>query len=216
MKALYIIDIQNDFCPGGALAVNEGDQIIPLVNELQSKFDLVIMSQDWHPADHGSFAANHPGTEPGQVIDLHGLDQILWPVHCVQGSHGAAFVDGLNTDKVAAIFRKGTNVKIDSYSGFFDNGGSPAVSLAETSSARRASTGAYGYLKELGITDLYLVGLATDYCVKFTAMDGNRLGFNTHVIQDACRGVNLQPGDVDRALAEMQSAGIKIINSQDI
>ncbi len=219
MKALYIIDIQNDFCPGGALAVNEGDQIIPLVNQLQSKFDLVIMSQDWHPADHGSFAANHPGTEPGQVIDLHGLDQILWPVHCVQGSHGAAFVDGLNTDKVATIFRKGTNIKIDSYSGFFDNGAA-TMNLEELHSAgsngNRISTGAFGYLKELGVADLYLVGLATDYCVKFTAMDGNRLGFNTHVIQDACRGVNLQPGDVDRALEEMQSAGIKIINSQDI
>ncbi|MEM9775139.1 MAG: isochorismatase family protein, partial [Chloroflexota bacterium] len=150
MKALYIIDIQNDFCPGGALAVNEGDQIIPIVNELQSKFDLVIMSQDWHPADHGSFAANHDGKNPGEIVDLHGLDQILWPVHCVQGSHGAAFVDGLNTDKVAAIFRKGTDITIDSYSGFYDNGGSPLASLAEQGSARkqndgrRSATGAFG------------------------------------------------------------------------
>ena len=203
MRALYIIDIQNDFCPGGALAVNEGDQIIPLVNELQKKFDLVIMSQDWHPADHGSFAANHEGKSPGEVIDLHGLDQILWPVHCVQGSHGAEFVDGLDTNKVAAIFRKGTDVTIDSYSGFYDNG-------------QRAATGAFGYLKELKITDLYLVGLATDYCVKFTAMDGNSLGFNTHVIADACRGVNLQPGDVDKALDDMRAAGIHVISSEDV
>ena len=203
MKALYIIDIQNDFCPGGALAVDEGDQIIPVVNRLQDNFDLIIMSQDWHPADHGSFAANHEGTNPGEIIDLHGLDQILWPVHCVQGSHGAEFVEGLNTHKVAAIFRKGTDVTIDSYSGFYDNG-------------QRASTGAFGYLKELEVTDLYLVGLATDYCVKFTAMDGNRLGFNTYVIKDACRGVNLQPGDVDRALEEMQTAGIKVINSSQL
>ena len=121
MKALYIIDIQNDFCPGGALAVAEGDEIIPIVNRLQSKFDLVIMSQDWHPAAHGSFAANHEGKSPGEMIDLHGLDQILWPIHCVQGSHGAEFRDGLETDNVAAIFRKGTDITIDSYSGFFDN-----------------------------------------------------------------------------------------------
>ncbi len=219
MKALYIIDIQNDFCPGGALAVHEGDQIIPVVNQLQEQFDLVIMSQDWHPADHGSFAANHPGTNPGEVIDLHGLDQILWPVHCVQGSHGAAFVDGLQTDKVAAIFRKGTDITVDSYSGFYDNG-SALMSVEElhasAANGKRISTGAFGYLKELGITDLYLVGLATDYCVKFTALDGNRLGFNTHVIQDACRGVNLQPGDVDRALEEMRAAGIKIITSQEL
>ena len=203
MRALYIIDIQNDFCPGGALAVDEGDQIIPLVNELQNKFDLVIMSQDWHPADHGSFAANHEGKAPGEIVDLHGLDQILWPVHCVQGSHGAEFVAGLNTNKVAAIFRKGTDITIDSYSGFFDNG-------------QRASTGAFGYLKELKVTDLHLVGLATDYCVKFTAMDGNSLGFNTHVIADACRGVNLQPGDVDKALDEMRAAGIHVISSKDV
>ena len=203
MKALYIIDIQNDFCPGGALAVAEGDEIIPIVNRLQSKFDLVIMSQDWHPAAHGSFAANHEGKSPGEMIDLHGLDQILWPIHCVQGSHGAEFRDGLETDNVAAIFRKGTDITIDSYSGFYDNG-------------QRAATGAFGYLKELGVTELYVVGLATDYCVKFTAMDGNRLGFTTHVVKDACRGVNLQPGDVEGALDEMEAAGIHIITSQDV
>lgn len=203
MNALYIIDIQNDFCPGGALAVHEGDQIIPLVNQLQNKFDLVIMSQDWHPADHGSFAANHSGAAPGEVIDLHGLDQILWPVHCVQGSFGAEFTAGLNTNQVAAIFRKGTDPTIDSYSGFFDNG-------------QRMATGAFGYLKELGVTDLYLVGLATDYCVKFTALDGKTLGFNTHVIVDACRGVNLQSGDVDKALDEMRAAGISVLQSADL
>jgi nicotinamidase/pyrazinamidase len=198
------------------LAVNEGDQIIPIVNDLQSKFDLVIMSQDWHPADHGSFADNHPGTNPGEIIDLNGLDQILWPVHCVQGSFGAEFRDGLNTNKVAAIFRKGTDQTIDSYSGFFDNGGSPTVSLAERSSDWRASTGAFGYLKGLGVTDLYIVGLATDYCVKFTAMDGNNLGFSTHVVSDACRGVNLQPGDVNKALDEMSAAGISVIQSEQV
>ena len=203
MKALYIIDIQNDFCPGGALAVADGDQIIPIVNRLQSKFDLVIMSQDWHPADHGSFAANHPGTNPGEIIDLNGLGQILWPVHCVQGSFGAEFKAGLETNKAAAIFRKGTDRTIDSYSGFYDNG-------------QRAATGAFGYLKELGVTDLYVAGLATDYCVKFTALDGNALGFNTHVIADACRGVNLQPGDVDEALDEMRTAGISIVQSADL
>src|SRR3954467_8904486 len=155
MNALILIDIQNDFVPAGALPVSEGGQIIPIVNRIQSQFDLVVATQDWHPADHGSFAANHPGRKPGDVIELNGLPQILWPVHCVQGTPGADFVDGLATMKVEKVFTKGTDPGIDSYSGFFDNG-------------HRKSTGMGEHLKARGVSAVYVCGLATDYCVKFT------------------------------------------------
>lgn len=203
MKVLLIIDIQNDFCPGGALAVQEGDQIIPVVNQLQDRFDLVVASQDWHPANHGSFASNHEGKNPGELIDLHGLQQILWPDHCVQDSKGAEFIATLNQGKIDRVFQKGMNLKVDSYSAFYDNG-------------RRFSTGLGDYLKEKGVTEVYLVGLATDYCVKFSALDAAKEGFKTAVIKDACRGVELSPGDVKKALEEMKTAGIDIVQSQDI
>jgi nicotinamidase/pyrazinamidase len=202
MKALIMIDIQNDFLPTGALAVPEGDQIIPLVNRLQPKFDLVALTQDWHPKEHKSFASQHD-KQPGEVIILNGLDQILWPVHCVQGEFGAELAPGLNIDLVDRSFQKGTDPEIDSYSGFFDND-------------RRKATGMGDYLKEKGVTAVYIVGLATDYCVKFSALDANELGFDTHVIIDGTRGVNLNEGDVDAAVEEMKSKGITIINSSDI
>jgi nicotinamidase/pyrazinamidase len=197
MNALILVDIQNDFVPGGALAVPEGDAIVPLVNRLQPRFDLVVATQDLHPANHGSFAANHSGHQPGEVIDLQGLSQILWPVHCVKGTQGADFVPGLNRERWDCIFVKGTDPAIDSYSGFFDNG-------------HRQATGLGDYLHEKGVTDVYIVGLATDYCVKFTALDAVQLGFRVHLIEDACRGVNLQPGDVDRAVAGMRGAGVAL------
>ena len=200
MKALILVDIQNDFVPGGALPVPDGDQIVPLVNQLQKSFDLVVATQDWHPADHGSFAANHPGRKPGELIDLHGLPQILWPVHCVQGTRGAEFVPGLQRDRWDRVFIKGTDPNIDSYSGLFDNG-------------HRHATGLGDYLRTKGATDIYVAGLATDYCVKFTVLDALNLGFETHLIVDACRGVNLQPGDVERAVEEMKTAGADIITS---
>ena len=203
MNALILVDIQNDFVPGGALAVPEGDAIVPLVNRLQPRFDLVVATQDWHPADHGSFAANCPGRQPGEVIDLQGLPQILWPAHCVQGTPGADFVPGLNRERWDRVFVKGTDPAIDSYSGFFDNGHRQATGLGE-------------YLREKGVTDVYVVGLATDYCVKFTALDALQLGFRVHLIEDACRGVNLQPGDVDRAIAEMRGAGVTIKHSAEL
>lgn len=203
MKALLIIDIQNDFCPSGALAVYRGDQIVPLVNDLQSHFDLVVATQDWHPANHGSFAANHEDKQPGDVIDLNGLEQIIWPVHCVQGSHGAEFVAELNQDKIERIFQKGTEPSVDSYSGFYDND-------------HRNSTGLGDYLKEKGVTEVYAVGLATDYCVKYTALDAHELGFNATVIEDACRGVEINEGDVKRALDEMRNIGINVIKSEEI
>jgi nicotinamidase/pyrazinamidase len=203
MNALILVDIQNDFVPGGALAVPDGDRIVPVVNRLLPRFDLVVATQDWHPANHGSFAANHAGQQPGNRIDLNGLPQILWPVHCVQNTPGADFVPGLDREKWDRVFVKGTDRAIDSYSGFFDNG-------------HRQATGLGNYLREKGVTDVYVAGLATDYCVKFTALDARQLGFDTHLIEDASRGVNLQPGDVDRAIEEMRTAGVNIITTDEI
>ena len=203
MNALVITDVQNDFCPGGALAVPEGDRVIPVINRLQPHFDLVVATQDWHPPDHGSFAANHEGRKPGEVIELAGLEQILWPVHCVRHTAGAAFHEDLDHARIAAVFQKGTDPGIDSYSGFFDN-------------AHRKATGLGEWLKERRVTDLYLCGLATDYCVKFTSLDAVALGFATHVIEDACRGVNLQPDDVVRAMEEMRSQGVRVIQSAGV
>jgi nicotinamidase/pyrazinamidase len=203
MKALILVDVQNDFLPGGALAVPDGDAILPIVNHMQATFPLVVATQDWHPANHGSFAANHPGKNVFTQIDLNGLPQTLWPVHCVQGTRGAELAPGLQRDRIAKIFPKGTDAAIDSYSGLFDNG-------------HRKSTGLGEWLKGQGVTEVFVCGLATDYCVKFTALDAARTGFKTHFIEDASRGVNLQPNDVTNAIAEMRQAGVAIDQSRDI
>jgi nicotinamidase/pyrazinamidase len=203
MNALVLVDIQNDFLPGGALAVPQGDQVIPIANRVQPHFDLVVATQDWHPADHASFAANHPARSIGDVIELDGLPQILWPVHCVQGSRGAELAPDLDRSHIARVFRKGEDPHIDSYSGFFDNG-------------HRRATGLGDYLRKQDVRNIYLAGLATDYCVKFTALDARQLGFNVYLIEDACRGVNLNPGDVSTAVAEMRAAGVKVAQSDDI
>jgi len=203
MKALIIVDIQNDFLPGGALAVSQGDEIIPIVNKLIPKFDLVIATQDWHPTDHGSFASNHESKNPGDSIVLHGLPQILWPDHCIQNSAGAELNSKLHSDRITKIFQKGTDKTVDSYSGFFDNG-------------KKKDTGLADYLKSRNVTEVFIVGLATDYCVKFTAIDAAELGFNTTVIADATRAVNLQKGDYDKALEEMRQKGIHTIQSQSL
>ena len=203
MNALLLVDLQNDFCPGGPLAVPEGDLVVPIANRLAEAFSLVVATQDWHPADHGSFAANHPGRQPGDLVELDGLEQVLWPIHCVQNTPGAEFHPDLNPDRIARVIRKGTNPKVDSYSGFFDNG-------------RRATTGLGGYLRERGVRRVYVCGLATDYCVAFTALDAVELGFETLLVEDTCRGVNLKPGDVDRAVAKMRSHGIQVTTSSEI
>lgn len=203
MKALILVDMQNDFVPGGALAVPEGDRIIPICNRLSEAFELVVATQDWHPANHGSFAASHPARKIGDVIDLNGLPQILWPVHCVQNTPGAAFVPGLDVSRIERVFRKGTDPAIDSYSGFFDNG-------------HRRATGLGEYLEQKGVTDVYVAGLATDYCVKFTALDAKSLGFNTFLIEDACRGVNVRQGDVQAAIEQMRAAGVNVLTSAAI
>jgi len=203
MKALLLVDLQNDFCPGGALAVPEGNTVIPLANALMKNVDLVVATQDWHPANHGSFAANHVGKNVFEMIDLAGLPQVLWPVHCVQNTPGAAFVNELNAKGIHNVFKKGTDPSIDSYSGFFDNGHRKATGLGE-------------YLKQKGVTDVYVLGLATDYCVKFTALDARTLGFKTFFVEDASRGVNLQPTDVVKAIADMKAAGVTIMNSNTL
>jgi nicotinamidase/pyrazinamidase len=202
-SALILVDLQNDFVPGGALAVPDGDRVVPIANQLQKMFDLIVATQDWHPANHGSFAANDPGRKPGDVIDLNGLPQILWPIHCVQNTRGAQFHRGLDVGRITKVVQKGTDPGIDSYSGFFDNG-------------HRKATGMGDWLAERGVSDLYVLGLATDYCVKFTALDARQLGFSVTLIEDASRGVNLKPGDVDAAMEAMKGAGVRIIRSAEL
>lgn len=199
MKALIIVDVQNDFLPGGALAVPHGDEVIEPINRLSAAFPILVATQDWHPADHASFAANHPGKEPGDVIMLDDVEQRLWPVHCVQNTPGADFHVDLEHIRAAHVVRKGTDPEVDSYSGFFDN-------------HRRRSTGLDGLLRQQGVSKVYIAGLATDYCVKYTALDAVQLGFKTYVIPEACRGVNLQPSDSDDALQEMQAAGVELLS----
>jgi nicotinamidase/pyrazinamidase len=177
MNALIIVDVQNDFLPGGALPVKDGDTIIPVINDLQNKFDLVVATQDWHPADHKSFASSHPGKKVFEEIILDGLPQVLWPDHCVQQTFGAEFSTALDTKKIEAIFRKGMDKNIDSYSGFFDNG-------------KKKSTGMADYLKGRGTTSIYVCGLAADYCVYFTALDGLELGFQSTIITDATKAID--------------------------
>ncbi|PYL72124.1 MAG: bifunctional nicotinamidase/pyrazinamidase [Verrucomicrobia bacterium] len=200
---LIIVDLQNDFLPGGALPVPHGDEVIRVANELQKRFELVLATKDWHPPDHGSFAANHPGKKPGDRIILDGIEQILWPMHCVQNTHGAEFAPLFDTSRIAHVFHKGTERNIDSYSTFFDN-------------AHRRHTGLAHYLEKRGIKDIYLMGLALDYCVKYSVLDARHLGLNTHVILDGCRGIALEPVDIDRALDEMKGAGAILLKSAEL
>lgn len=192
--ALIIIDVQNDFCPGGNLAVENGDQIVDRINALQEEFAITVLTQDWHPSDHTSFADNHDGAEPFSLVDMAYGPQVLWPRHCVIGTAGAAFKSGLNTDKADMIIRKGYNPDIDSYSAFFEND-------------HKTQTGLEGYLRERGVTKLVMVGLATDFCVRFSAVDAIKLGFQVTVIQDACRAIDLD-GSLAAALEEMNSLGV--------
>ena len=201
--ALILVDLQVDFMPTGMLPVADGDQVVPIANALIPHYQTVVATQDWHPANHGSFAANHPWRKPGQVIDLHGLEQVLWPIHCVQETWGAEFVGNLDAEGITKVFQKGTDPTIDSYSGFFDNG-------------HRKSTGMAEWLREQGINAVHVLGLAADYCVKFTVLDAIREGFEATLVADATRGVNLQDGDVDRAIAEMRTAGAAIRQSTEL
>ncbi len=194
--ALLVIDVQNDFCPGGQLAVSEGDQIVPLVNAMMPGFDHIVLTQDWHPQDHTSLAGNHQGAAPFSVVEMPYGSQVLWPDHCIQNTTGAAFHAELDTVPAQLVIRKGTNRLVDSYSAFFEND-------------KVTSTGLDGYLKELGIASLSLVGLALDFCVKFTALDAAKLGYDVTVVQEAARGIDLD-GSLTAALQEMRAAGVII------
>ncbi|MEM6391247.1 MAG: bifunctional nicotinamidase/pyrazinamidase [Planctomycetota bacterium] len=200
MRALLLVDLQNDFIPGGALAVPAGDAVIAVANGLMPDYELVVATQDWHPPDHKSFASQHPGKAIGDVIAWKGLDQVLWPDHCVQDTHGASLCEALDTGRIDAVVCKGTDPDIDSYSGFFDNG-PPAT---------RQSTGLADLLRDRGVTAVDVMGLATDYCVRFTALDAVSEGFTTRLLLDGCRGVDLEPGNCDRAIDEMRMVGVTL------
>ena len=203
MKAFIVVDLQNDFLPGGSLAVSTGHAIIQPINQLlQLPFDIVVATKDWHPKDHGSFASVH-GKKVGEHIQLNKLDQILWPDHCIQNSSGADFSINLDTQYIKKIFYKGTTRDVDSYSAFFDN-------------AHLKSTGLYEFLKEKNVDEVFIAGLTTEYCVKYSALDALKLGFKTHVIVDACKAVNLGLNDEEKALKEMSKAGIILDRSDKI
>jgi len=195
-RALIVIDVQNDFCPGGALAVAGGDEIIPRINALLPEFQIKVLTQDWHPADHASFAANHPGAAPFSLTGMPYGPQVLWPTHCVQGTEGAAFHPRLATDSADLVIRKGFRAAIDSYSAFFEND-------------RTTPTGLDGYLRSRGATHLTLVGLATDFCVAYSAIDAARLGFSVTVLEGACRAIDLD-GSLAKARADMRAAGVRL------
>lgn len=201
-EALIVVDLQNDFCPGGALPVDDGDAIVPLVNRLLAEAKVRILTQDWHPPQHGSFAANHPAAKPFGRGLVGGVEQVLWPVHCVQGSAGAAFHPGLDTDRADLVLRKGGSSELDSYSAFFEND-------------RATSTGLDGYLRSRGVDAVAVVGLALDFCVAATAVDAARLGYRVRVIEPACRAID-QAGSLAAARAAMDKAGVTIEREGDL
>lgn len=201
MKTLLLVDVQIDFMPGGQLAVAEGDQIVPVINRILHQFELVVATQDWHPMNHQSFASNHSNKKPFDTIDRNGQEDTLWPDHCIQGSKGAEFHPDLETNRIAAIFRKGMNPEIDSYSGFYDND-------------HAVSTGLSGYLKEKGITEVYFCGLATDICVYHTIRDAMEEGFSAILIEDASQPLNHDDFAIQKK--ELTENGVRIIQSHEI
>lgn len=194
-SCLIVVDVQNDFCPGGALAVPRGDEVVPLVNRLAARFENLVLTQDWHPRGHASFASSHPGRKPFETLELAYGSQVLWPDHCVQGTQGAAFHPDLDATRAQLVIRKGYHQEIDSYSAFLE-------------ADRKTSTGLAGYLRERGLKSLYVCGLATDFCVAWTALDGRRAGFEVCVVEDASRGIDLE-GSLARAWNELAGAGVK-------
>jgi nicotinamidase/pyrazinamidase len=198
---LLIIDVQNDFCPGGALAVADGDAVVPVVNRLSGRFDHVVLTQDWHPRGHSSFATSHQGSAPFETVTMPYGPQTLWPDHCVQGTTGAAFHPQLATDKAELVIRKGFRSAIDSYSAFYEND-------------RATPTGLAGYLRERGLKRIFMAGLATDYCVHYSALDARRLGFETVVVESGCRAIDLL-GSLAAAHAGMAEAGVRVVNDLD-
>lgn len=202
MRALIIVDVQNDFCPGGALAVPEGDMVIEPINEMMSSFDCIVQTQDWHPEDHLSFASNHDGKSAYDTVDMKYGEQVLWPDHCVQGTEGAMFHKDVKNKPSQLIIRKGFRREIDSYSAFFENDQSTV-------------TGLHGYLQARGIKELFVAGLATDFCVKWTALDGRKLGYKVNLVTDAVKGIDID-GSVDAAMEEMKEAEVQMISSTEV
>ena len=201
--ALLVVDVQNDFCPGGALAVPEGDAVVPLINKITGLFPTVVATQDWHPEGHISFASRHPGKNPFEVVEIRGTEQVLWPDHCVEGTPGADFHPGLNTTAFRFVLRKGTNLEMDSYSAFLEND-------------RRTTTGLAGLLRELGVQRVFLSGLATDVCVRATALDGRAAGFQVVLLEDACRPVDVPPGNLAGALRQMLDTGVRAFLAEEL
>ncbi len=202
MKALLLVDLQNDFLPGGSLPVPRGDEVIEVANRLMTQFEHVVASLDWHPPDHRSFASQHEGIEIGDTFELGGHPQVAWPDHCVQGTSGAELPASLDRDGIAYFVRKGTVRDVDSYSAFFDND-------------HRHATGLHEHLQSLNVDELSVMGLATDYCVKYTVQDSIELGYRTRVLLDGCRGVNLLPSDTRAAIEVMRNAGAELIRGDE-
>ena len=202
-RVLLIVDVQNDFCPGGSLAVDGGDEVVPVINGIIPLFSRVVATQDWHPADHVSFASNHPGRKPLDVVDAGGIEQVLWPDHCVQGTRGAELHSRLAIGHVELVLRKGIHQGLDSYSAFFEND-------------HRTDTGLRYYLKGMGAREIFLCGLTTDYCVRSSALDARGIGLRVTVIVDACRGVGFPTGSVQRSMDDMRQAGVKLVESASL
>jgi nicotinamidase/pyrazinamidase len=202
-KALIVVDVQNDFCPGGALAIRDGDSIIPRINSMMERFDFVIATQDWHPQNQISFASNNPGKNIYDQININGISQTLWPDHCVQGTLGAEFHDDLDSDKFSLILRKGMDPQIDSYSAFIEND-------------RNTETGLAGYLNALDIREIFICGLATDYCVYYSALDSLRYGLRCNVIINAMRGIDVPEGNIDAVVFDMKYKGIGVVSSDEL
>jgi nicotinamidase/pyrazinamidase len=202
MKVLLLVDLQNDFLPGGSVPVPQGEAVIPVANQLEGRFKLVVATQDWHPANHKSFAANHPGRQPGEVVILKKQSQTLWPTHCVQSTRGSELASGLMLNRVNKVLRKGTDAEVDGYSAFFD-------------ANQSHNTGLYEYLKEHKVTAVHVLGLGTDHGVKATALDAVAFGFRTFLIEDACRAWNFKPDETKSALDEMKQAGVRILHSRE-
>ncbi len=201
-EALIAVDLQNDFCPGGALAVPDGDAVVPIVNDLARRFTIAVFTQDWHPSGHVSFAGSHPGRKPFESIDLPYGPQVLWPAHCVQGTLGADFHPGVDVREATLVIRKGWHQGIDSYSTFYEND-------------HTTSTGLAGYLRDLGVRTVFLAGLATDFCVAWSALDARRLGFDVVVVEDACRAIDLN-GSLAAAREQMATAGVRFVSAASL
>ncbi|MGA2380245.1 MAG: bifunctional nicotinamidase/pyrazinamidase [Spirochaetia bacterium] len=199
-SVLLLIDVQNDFCPGGNLAVESGDEVVPVINRIMPSFSRVIATQDWHPPDHVSFASSHPGRRPLDVVEADGIEQVLWPDHCVQGTRGAELHPRLNPGRIGLLLRKGMRRGLDSYSAFFEND-------------HRTDTSLRHFLKGMKLRELFICGLATDYCVLASALDARRLGFRVTLVRDACRGVDFPKGGIEKAIAAMQKAGVRMTES---